>query len=74
MQLTLHWADEAVDLSVADDGAGFDPQAACSPSQQGLRGMRERMELLDGTLVIESHRGEGSVVRARVPCAAQERA
>lgn len=74
VQLTLHWADEAVDLSVADDGAGFDPQAACSPSQQGLRGMRERMELLDGTLDIESQRGEGSVVRARVPCAAQERA
>ncbi len=73
VQLALNWSAEAVDLSVADDGAGFDPQAERSPDQQGLRGMRERMELLGGTLVIESQLGEGSVVRARVPCAAQER-
>ena len=43
------------------------------PDQQGLRGlrgMRERMELLGGMLIVESQRGEGSVVLARVPCAA----
>jgi signal transduction histidine kinase len=34
--------------------------------------MRERMELLGGTLVIESRLGEGSVVRAHMPCAAQD--
>jgi signal transduction histidine kinase len=36
--------------------------------------MRERMELLGGTLAIESQLGEGSVVRARIPCAATESA
>ena len=71
VQLALHWVAGAVDLSVTDDGAGFDPQAERRPDQQGLRGMRERMELLGGTLEITSELGEGSVVRARVPCAAQ---
>ena len=71
VQLALHWAADAVELSVADDGAGFDMQAELRPDQQGLRGMRERMELLGGMLVVESQRGEGSVVLARVPCAAQ---
>ena len=32
------------------------------------------MELLGGTLVIESQLGQGSAVRARVSCAAQDRA
>ena len=75
VQLALHWTDGAVHLSVTDDGAGFDPQAERHASQQGLRGlrgMRERMELLGGSLVIESQRGEGSVVRARVPCLTPE--
>lgn len=67
VQLALNWSAEAVELSVADDGAGFDTLAARRPDQQGLRGMRERMELLGGTLAIESNLGEGSVVRASVP-------
>ncbi len=72
VQLALNWHASAVDLSVTDDGAGFDPQAERRPDQQGLRGMRERMELLGGTLTVESHFGEGSVVRARLPCAATD--
>jgi two-component system sensor histidine kinase UhpB len=72
VQLALHWSAQAVDLSVADDGAGFNPQAERRPDQQGLRSMRERMELLGGTLLIESQLGEGTVVRARVPATAQE--
>jgi two-component system sensor histidine kinase UhpB len=74
VQLALNWSEAAVDIGVTDDGAGFDPQSERRPDQQGLRGMRERMELLGGTLFIESQYGEGSVVRARVPCTAQESA
>jgi signal transduction histidine kinase len=74
VQLALHWSAAAVDLIVVDDGAGFDLRAERRPDQQGLRGLRERMELLGGTLSIESHLGEGSIVRASVPCADPERA
>ena len=70
IEVTLAWQPDRVSLIVCDDGAGFDPQAAPAPKQQGLRGMRERMELLGGTLQIESNPGSGSVVRASLPTAA----
>jgi signal transduction histidine kinase len=53
-----------IELTVADDGRGFDPGAATSGF--GLRGMRERAQLAGGTLSIESS-SNGSTVRGRVP-------
>jgi two-component system sensor histidine kinase UhpB len=57
---------------VQDDGIGFIP-ARYLRSQEGLRGMgllgmRERVELLDGTLAIDSTPGRGTRLRAEVPC------
>jgi len=53
-------------LSVRDDGLGFDPERLGSePSgsgSYGLLGMRERAELLDATLEIQSRPGEGATV------------
>ena len=54
-----------VDLSVRDDGAGFDP--AMRTAGFGLLGMRERAELLGGTLTVDSVPGQGTTVRARIP-------
>ncbi len=67
VQLSLQWQDDALVLQVSDDGCGFDLQAAKAPSQQGLRGMRERMELLGGNLQVEALPGQGTRVRASVP-------
>ncbi len=39
---------------VEDDGVGFDPSAQLGERHLGLLGMRERAELLGGTLTIES--------------------
>jgi signal transduction histidine kinase len=55
---------------VEDDGRGFDPeQAGAGPGRRslGLLGMRERVGLVGGSLVIESGEGEGTVVQARIP-------
>lgn len=52
-------------LEIADDGVGFDPAAV--RVGLGLRGMRERMVLVGGTLDIESCPGGGTRVVARVP-------
>ena len=54
-----------VEIGVRDDGEGFDTGAASSGF--GLLGMRERAELLGGTLEIESTPGQGTVVRACLP-------
>jgi signal transduction histidine kinase len=54
-----------VAVRVSDDGRGFrvdDPHAGF-----GLVGMRERAELVGGTLDIESLPGAGTTIRARLP-------
>lgn len=56
--------EDSVDVTVADDGHGFDPAAVTGGF--GLRGMRERVQLAGGWMSIDSS-GSGSVVRARLP-------
>lgn len=52
-------------ISVEDDGCGFDVDG--TPAGVGLGGMRERIELLGGTLEIRSSPGEGTRTAARIP-------
>lgn len=54
-----------VQLTVRDDGAGFDP--ATSTDGFGLLGMRERVELRHGTLQVQSSPGSGTTVTASFP-------
>lgn len=54
-------------LQVADDGRGCDPEAALTSGGSGLGGMRERLRLYDGRLELRSAPGEGTRVRAVVP-------
>jgi signal transduction histidine kinase len=61
----IHEDGETVHVLVRDDGAGFDPSA--DTSGFGVLGMRERVELLDGTLEIDSSPGAGTTVRAALP-------
>ncbi len=56
-----------VQLSVRDDGAGFDPEAETETEGFGLLGMRERIELLSGKLLLDSAPGRGTTVRASIP-------
>lgn len=69
--VSLAYLDGEVTLDVFDDGTGFDPVAV--PEEQradgtgfGLRGLRERVEGIGGTLAIESAPGEGTVVAVRL--------
>lgn len=53
---------------VEDDGCGFDPAVAGRAEQRlGIYGIRERAELLGGTLTIESERGRGTSLFIEVP-------
>jgi signal transduction histidine kinase len=56
-----------VAITVRDDGNGFDP--ALESEGVGLRAMRERVELLGGTLEVRAAIDEGTVVNAVVPSA-----
>ena len=57
--------DATVQLTVADDGAGFETDVASEGF--GLIGMRERIALLGGELDFESQPGAGTTVAARIP-------
>jgi signal transduction histidine kinase len=64
----LHRQDGGLVLEVADDGAGFDPDAAELRSRRlGLTSMEERALRLRGQLAIDSAPGEGTRVRLEVP-------
>ncbi len=58
---------ERVHLIIEDDGKGFDLAKLSTTDHVGLAGMRERLELLGGSLRIESTLGRGTTVSARVP-------
>ena len=62
--------DTAVHVSVRDDGVGFEPGAVTAGF--GLLGMRERAELLGGTLRVDSAPAEGTTVRASLPVTRRE--
>lgn len=64
--LTLDFtAPERVVLAIADNGRGAPATAA--PSGFGLRGMRERIELLGGTVVAANGPTGGFVLRVELP-------
>jgi signal transduction histidine kinase len=59
-------ADE-IQLEVVDRGVGFDVDAVPGSQGLGLISMQERLNLVNGGIVIESRRGVGTTIRARVP-------
>lgn len=56
-----------VEVTVSDDGVGFDP--AAEREGVGLMAMRERVELLGGSLEVRAALDAGTVVAAVVPSA-----
>ena len=54
-------------LEVRDEGIGFDVGKAKANGGIGLISMAERVNLLHGVLVIESHEHDGTSVRASIP-------
>ena len=63
-QVTLRFDTAALELDVADDGRGI---GAAEHRGLGLVAMRERAELLGGTLQFLSPQAGGTLVRLRVP-------
>jgi signal transduction histidine kinase len=63
--LSMH--NHQVVMIVEDDGIGFLPGSPGQDYHLGLFGMRERIEMLGGTFVIESSPGRGTTVKVEVP-------
>jgi signal transduction histidine kinase len=62
--IRMAFADDFLDVSVHDDGSGFQP--VDSISGHGLSNMKQRLQNIGGTCLIESKPGEGTTVRLRL--------
>lgn len=65
-RLSLSTDEGELALVVTDTGCGFDP-AQGQQDGHGLRGMRERVAALGGTLTIVAAEGKGTQVWVRIP-------
>ena len=61
--LAIGRANGSVSVEVSDDGVG-----GADVGGAGLRGLRDRVEALDGSLSVETASGAGTRVRAVIPC------
>ena len=70
--VTLSYFENLVVLDVQDNGQGFDlvttsPRQTKQQNGYGLTAMRERVEKLDGKLLVESTPGEGTTLVIEIP-------
>jgi len=63
-KIKLACEEGSADLTISDNGSGFDA-GAVSPESLGLRIMQERAEAVGATLKVEGRVGRGTRVRAR---------
>jgi two-component system sensor kinase len=54
--------DDALRVTISDNGAGFDPQHAARPSALGLLSMRERAAAIGAMFAVMSRPGDGTTV------------
>jgi two-component system NarL family sensor kinase len=70
-EVRLRCEPERLQLEVRDEGRGFDATAALARSDEeagfGLRGMRDRVQLLGGRFEISSAPGAGTTIRLELP-------
>ena len=64
VSLELVGKPNRLQLTVSDDGIGFDPNSAQQGTGLGLASMRERINLIGGSLLIRSAPGKGTRVTA----------
>jgi signal transduction histidine kinase len=71
VSLSFVKSDGRIDLTIRDNGKGFDLTTATARKDQsggmGLTSMRERTHFSGGSFAIKSHIGEGTTIRASWP-------
>ena len=60
-------AKDSIELSVSDDGAGFEPSRVDAARHFGLSLIAERVRAVHGTVTVHTTLGSGTVVYATIP-------
>ena len=64
----MDFTSDKVIVNVTDDGTGFEPHVENSANKHlGLQGMQERVDLLNGSLEINSSPGQGTNIQIIIP-------
>ena len=67
VKILVNFSPPDVEVSITDDGCGFDPGEVMIKKTFGLLGMRERALTLGGDLMILSRPGRGTTIAVKVP-------
>jgi signal transduction histidine kinase len=68
VEVEIIFEDEAVVLSIRDDGVGFDIEQPNKPGGHlGLLNMKERARLAKGAFDVETTPGHGTHIRVEIP-------
>jgi signal transduction histidine kinase len=59
--------EKSLYIEIEDRGTGFDPAKLEANTSTGISGMRERVHLLGGKLIIETRPGEGTCLMVNIP-------
>lgn len=67
VDVLLNQRKDSLNVIIEDNGVGFVTENVLAHTHLGLFGMRERVEMLGGTLSIESGIGKGTTIQVEVP-------
>ena len=71
LEIALTGTPAGLDLSIRDNGIGFDLETARTKGGLGLIGMQERVRLVDGEFLMETRPGHGVRIEISVPFSCQ---
>jgi PAS domain S-box-containing protein len=66
-EVSVRGKDGFLEFSIHDDGVGFDPAGVPGKGGLGLVSMQERLNLVSGTLHVDSKPKAGTTILARIP-------
>lgn len=67
IKVDLNSSSNELQLTISDNGSGFDSDKAGASGGLGLISMQERMRLVGGTITVDSTSGGGTTVRVTAP-------
>ncbi len=66
VRVDLDSSDHHLEMTIRDDGCGFDSSSAVETDHYGLRGIRERAEAMGAVLTIDSQPRQGTTIRVEL--------
>jgi signal transduction histidine kinase len=67
VKVLINWGDDSINVTISDDGVGFDLQHVNRAKHFGMEIMQERIENVNGSINIQSSEDSGTTVSLNVP-------